>query len=101
MEDNAIFNLFIIIRYNKLWRLRFYIDMYLGLITFIVYKFGLLDQLLNNNKLETLVRVLLQCTGKGMCHENLIVHVLRIYLYMFINAFSKLSLIFVYKENVH
>jgi hypothetical protein len=98
-----------IIRYNKLWRLRFYIDMYLGLITFIVHKFGLLDQLLDKiifwidlcNKLETLVRVLLQCTGKGMCHENLIVHVLRIYLYMFINAFSKLSLIFVYKENVH
>ena len=37
-----------------------------------------------------------------MCHENLIVHVLRIYIYIcFINAFSKLSLILVYKENMH
>jgi hypothetical protein len=38
--------------------------------------------------LETLVRILLQCTGKGMCHENLIVHVLRIYLYMFYQCFQ-------------
>ncbi len=39
LEDNDIFNLFMVIRYNKLWRLRFYIDIYLGLINFIVHKF--------------------------------------------------------------
>ncbi len=36
-----------------------------------------------------------------MCHGNLIVHVLRIYHIYFINAFNKLNLIIVYKENVH
>jgi hypothetical protein len=39
LEDNDIFKLFMIIRYNKFWRLRFYIDIYLGLINFIVHKF--------------------------------------------------------------
>ena len=39
LEDNDIFNLFMIIRYNKFWRFRFYIDIYLGLINFIVHKF--------------------------------------------------------------
>ena len=39
LEDNDIFNLFVIIRYNKLWRLRFYIDIYLKIINFIVHKF--------------------------------------------------------------
>ena len=50
--------------------------------------------------LETLGIQLLDW-GKGMCHENLIVHVLKIYLICFTNAFSKLSLIFAYKEKVH
>ncbi len=39
LEDNDIFNLFVIIRYNKLWRLRFYFDIYLKIINFIVHKF--------------------------------------------------------------
>jgi hypothetical protein len=39
LEGIDIFKLFVIIRYNKLWCLRFYIDRYLGFINFIIHKF--------------------------------------------------------------